>query len=175
MRSLVLAVSLSLLAAVTAASAAHACPGDKAAVGGKPVQCPRLKAGLPCNCGAKQTKATPATATAATAAAGTAPAAAGTAMAVTVAKGPAKAPAGQRAAAAAAAATGATAPVAGEVPIAFAKPPAPGSKVRCSVTGDVFTVGEKTPTSTYQGKVYAFCCPSCKPRFDKSPASYAKR
>ncbi|MGC8785333.1 MAG: YHS domain-containing protein [Armatimonadota bacterium] len=32
----------------------------------------------------------------------------------------------------------------------------------------------KAQTSTYQGKVYYFCCPKCKPQFDKEPAKFAK-
>ena len=28
--------------------------------------------------------------------------------------------------------------------------------------------------ATYEGRVYAFCCPDCKPDFDKDPAKYAK-
>ena len=27
--------------------------------------------------------------------------------------------------------------------------------------------------STYEGKTYVFCCPSCKERFDKDPQRYA--
>ena len=35
-------------------------------------------------------------------------------------------------------------------------------------------VDEKTsPDSKYEGKVYYFCCPSCKGMFDKNPAKYA--
>ncbi len=28
--------------------------------------------------------------------------------------------------------------------------------------------------SVYKGKTYYFCCPGCKPTFDKNPAKYAK-
>ena len=32
---------------------------------------------------------------------------------------------------------------------------------------------KKAPTSTYQGKQYAFCGPQCKAEFDAKPAAYA--
>jgi len=32
---------------------------------------------------------------------------------------------------------------------------------------------KKAPTSTYQGKQYAFCGPQCKAEFDSKPAAYA--
>ena len=28
--------------------------------------------------------------------------------------------------------------------------------------------------SVYKGKTYYFCCPECKPKFDKNPAKYVK-
>jgi YHS domain-containing protein len=28
--------------------------------------------------------------------------------------------------------------------------------------------------STYQGKTYNFCCPSCKEKFDQNPQQYVK-
>ena len=65
-------------------------------------------------------------------------------------------------------------PVAVGGALTLATPPAVGTKAKCAVTGEDFTVDAKTQTSTYNGKVYAFCCPDCKPTFDKNPAKYAK-
>jgi P-type Cu+ transporter len=33
-------------------------------------------------------------------------------------------------------------------------------------------VTASTPHSTYQGKTYYFCCPACKPVFEKNPSKY---
>lgn len=45
----------------------------------------------------------------------------------------------------------------------------------CPVTGDkIASVKAAVGHSTYKGKTYYFCCPSCKPRFDKNPAKYVK-
>lgn len=48
--------------------------------------------------------------------------------------------------------------------------------VRCPVTGDKIAAASlsKSLKSTYKGKTYYFCCPSCKPTFDKNPAKYSK-
>ncbi len=59
-------------------------------------------------------------------------------------------------------------------PVAFDKKPAPGTKAKCPVMGGVFKVNEKTEMSQYKGKYYAFCCPGCKPKFDKNPKQYLK-
>ena len=59
-------------------------------------------------------------------------------------------------------------------PSSFAQKPAPGTRAHCAVSNEEFTVGERTVTSTYNGKVYVFCCADCKPDFDKNPAKYAK-
>jgi YHS domain-containing protein len=58
-------------------------------------------------------------------------------------------------------------------PIAFDKAPAFGTTARCAVTHETFTVTAKTATATYQGKTYVFCCPECKPTFEKDPAKFA--
>jgi YHS domain-containing protein len=142
-----------LLLAAASAQSAQACPGAQAASAGKPAQCARLKAGLPCNCAAKQ------------------PGAAASAGAAKPAPAPAKAGAPATPPATATAAASATA----EVPMAFDKRPASGTKARCPVTGETFAVNDKSETSTYKRKVYVFCCPGCKPPFDKNPAQYAKR
>ena len=56
----------------------------------------------------------------------------------------------------------------------FSKKPAVGTKAKCPVTGNVFTVTKDTQLSKYKGKFYAFCCPGCKPQFDKEPTKYLK-
>jgi YHS domain-containing protein len=55
--------------------------------------------------------------------------------------------------------------------------PAPipvGTKMKCPVTGEDFTVKENTKQVVYNGKRYAFCCADCEPDFKKDPAKYAK-
>ena len=48
-------------------------------------------------------------------------------------------------------------------------------KLVCPVTGEkIASVKDAAGHSTYKGKTYYFCCESCKPMFDKSPAKYAK-
>lgn len=40
----------------------------------------------------------------------------------------------------------------------------------CPVTGDKIASAAKAYNhETYKGKTYYFCCPECKPRFDKNP------
>ncbi len=49
-----------------------------------------------------------------------------------------------------------------------------GTKTKCPVSGEDFTVKEKTQQVVYKGKRYAFCCADCRPEFEKNPAKYAK-
>jgi YHS domain-containing protein len=51
---------------------------------------------------------------------------------------------------------------------------AAGTKAKCPVTGEDFTVKDSTVQVTYNGKRYAFCCADCQPTFAKDPAKYAK-
>lgn len=45
----------------------------------------------------------------------------------------------------------------------------------CPVTGEkIASIKDAVGHSTYKGKTYYFCCPACKPMFDKNPAKYAK-
>ncbi len=62
-----------------------------------------------------------------------------------------------------------------DAPTSFDKQPAAGTWAKCPVSGDVFQVGKDTEFATYDGRVYAFCCPDCKPDFDKNPAKYADK
>jgi YHS domain-containing protein len=53
-------------------------------------------------------------------------------------------------------------------------PIALGTKMKCAVTGEDFTVTPKTIQTVYQGKRYAFCCADCLPEFNKNPAKFAR-
>src|SRR5947207_2056050 len=45
----------------------------------------------------------------------------------------------------------------------------------CPVTGDkIASTKAAVGHSVYKGKTYYFCCPGCKPRFDKDPATFVK-
>jgi YHS domain-containing protein len=50
-----------------------------------------------------------------------------------------------------------------------------GTKAKCAVSGEDFTVRADTVQVTYAGQRYAFCCADCQPTFAKNPAKYAKR
>ena len=58
-------------------------------------------------------------------------------------------------------------------PKSFATKPAVGTKMICTVMKHEFTVKADTQFSVYKGRYYGFCCPGCKPKFDKNPAQYA--
>jgi YHS domain-containing protein len=60
-------------------------------------------------------------------------------------------------------------------PSSFDKQPKAGTWAKCAVSGDIFQVGEETEFATHDGRVYAFCCPDCKPDFLKNPAKFAGR
>jgi YHS domain-containing protein len=43
----------------------------------------------------------------------------------------------------------------------------------CVMTGTkIASAKDAVGHSTYKGKTYYFCCPMCKPQFDKDPAKY---
>jgi YHS domain-containing protein len=71
---------------------------------------------------------------------------------------------------AAAPAAAAAAPGAGK-PAAIAV----GTKMKCPVTGEDFTVKPTTVQIVHGGKRYAFCCPDCQPEFEKNPAKFAQK
>ncbi len=50
-----------------------------------------------------------------------------------------------------------------------------GTKTKCAVTGEDFTVTAKTAQTVYEGKRYAFCCPDCAPQFAADPKKYARK
>ena len=56
-----------------------------------------------------------------------------------------------------------------------AKPAPKKAEVRCPVTGEKVTDLKHALKSVYKGKTYYFCCPSCKPAFDKNPEKYIKK
>ncbi len=62
-------------------------------------------------------------------------------------------------------------------PAATSDPPmiAVGTKMKCPVSGEEFTVKESTQQVVYAGKRYAFCCSDCKPDFEKNPAKFAAK
>ena len=46
----------------------------------------------------------------------------------------------------------------------------------CPVMGTkIPDVTKAAGKSVYKGKTYYFCCPSCKPAFDKNPEKYTKK
>ena len=51
-------------------------------------------------------------------------------------------------------------------------------KIQCPVMKTWFVPDEKTPEKTpksvYKDKTYYFCCPGCKPQFEKDPEKYLK-
>ena len=50
-------------------------------------------------------------------------------------------------------------------------PPAKAAALICPVTGTKIASAAKAYShETYKGKTYYFCCPECKPAFDKNPA-----
>jgi YHS domain-containing protein len=58
------------------------------------------------------------------------------------------------------------------VQAAFDAAPAHGEKALCLVMNREFVVDDRTATSVYEGKTYAFCCDGCKQAFDENPAKY---
>lgn len=49
-----------------------------------------------------------------------------------------------------------------------------GNKMICPVMGSTFNASRDSLKSEYKGKIYIFCCPGCKPQFDKNPEKYIK-
>ena len=59
-----------------------------------------------------------------------------------------------------------------------AKPAPKPATISCAVMkGDMIDPARAVKMglfTDYKGKRYVFCCPGCKPKFDKDPAKYAK-
>lgn len=64
---------------------------------------------------------------------------------------------------------------AADAPVAFDAMPAVGTRARCPVSGEVFTVSAETVKAEHQGKTYVFCCAGCKAPFEADPAKYTAR
>ena len=62
-----------------------------------------------------------------------------------------------------------------DAPRSFDKQPPVGTWAKCPVSGDIFEVDKDTEFATQQGRVYAFCCPDCKPDFLKNPAKFTDK
>jgi len=70
-----------------------------------------------------------------------------------------------------------------KAPAAAALPPgvkAPGEatigdKTLCLVSGEEFTITEKSPKTVYEGKTYYFCCPGCDTKFAANPSQFLKK
>jgi len=60
------------------------------------------------------------------------------------------------------------------VPASFAAQPPVGTRARCPVTDEEFTVSAKTTFANWGGRWFGFCCSDCKPEFAKDPAKYAQ-
>jgi hypothetical protein len=68
-------------------------------------------------------------------------------------------------------------PAAAAPPAAAAgEPPliANGTKMKCPVSGEDFTVSDKTKQVAFNGKRVALCCPDCLPKFEANPAKYVQ-
>jgi YHS domain-containing protein len=61
-----------------------------------------------------------------------------------------------------------------DAPASWTAKPANGTKGKCAVSGDEYTVSDKTQFSTFNGRLYGFCCADCKPDFDKNPVKFAQ-
>jgi len=49
-----------------------------------------------------------------------------------------------------------------------------GNYIICPVMKEKFQVNEKSEKIEYKGKIYIFCCPKCKDKFEKEPEKYIK-
>ncbi|MCS6775325.1 MAG: YHS domain-containing protein [Chloroherpetonaceae bacterium] len=58
------------------------------------------------------------------------------------------------------------------------KKPSQRTTISCAVMkGDMVNIKEATARkmyADYKGNRYFFCCPGCKPKFEKNPEAYAK-
>lgn len=47
-------------------------------------------------------------------------------------------------------------------------------ELQCPVTKNWFVLDKKTSRAVYKDKTYFFCCPGCKPQFEREPEKYLK-
>ena len=57
-------------------------------------------------------------------------------------------------------------------PVAFDSPPPAGTRVRCPVAGETFTVTEPAARFEHKGKHYVLCCAGCLEPIRKDPGNY---
>lgn len=50
-----------------------------------------------------------------------------------------------------------------------------GNKVVCPISDEAFNITDNSEEAEYEGKVYYFCCPSCKEPFKKDPKKYLSK
>jgi YHS domain-containing protein len=51
------------------------------------------------------------------------------------------------------------------------KTPVKAAALVCPITGEkIISANAAAAHETYKGKTYYFCCPNCKPTFDKNPS-----
>ena len=63
----------------------------------------------------------------------------------------------------------------GMCPVMGAKSKKPVSAVCPVMKNKIPDVSKAAGKSVYKGKTYYFCCPGCKPMFDKNPEKYLKK
>ncbi len=75
-----------------------------------------------------------------------------------------------------ASASAAASPVPASAPIGNARASAAkNAPLICPVSGETIASPKAAYNSeVYKGKTYYFCCPDCKPAFDKNPSKYVK-
>ncbi len=61
-----------------------------------------------------------------------------------------------------------------QTPKKAGKPTKAAAPIVCAVMKEKVSDPTKAAFSMYKGQKYVFCCPGCKPEFDKNPAKYAK-
>lgn len=50
-----------------------------------------------------------------------------------------------------------------------------GNKVVCPISDEAFNITDNSEEAEYEGKIYYFCCPSCKEPFKKDPEKYLNK
>jgi YHS domain-containing protein len=60
------------------------------------------------------------------------------------------------------------------IPANVVKSDKDGQHFQCVVSGEMGLVDTKTDFAEIDGKRYYFCCPDCKPKFEKNPGKYIR-